>query len=77
MSRVHSRMPDRYDPRAIDEMIDALQRQFREALLRSEHIILGIEQHLILRSPDGHYWKVEVGNTGTLTTTDLGTTIPN
>lgn len=31
---------------------------------------------LILKSPNGHYWRVTVGNTGTLTTTDLGTSTP-
>lgn len=31
---------------------------------------------LILKSPNGHYWRVTVGDTGTLSTTDLGTTLP-
>jgi hypothetical protein len=31
---------------------------------------------LILKSPDGHYWRVKVSNAGALTTTDLGTTKP-
>lgn len=30
---------------------------------------------LILRSPDGHYWRVQVTNLGALTTTDLGTSL--
>jgi hypothetical protein len=77
MSRVHSRMPERYDPRAIDEMIDAIQRQFREALLRSEHIVLGIDQNLYIRSSNGKYWKITVSDLGVVTTTDMGTTLPN
>jgi hypothetical protein len=31
---------------------------------------------LILKSPDGHYWRVKVSNAGALTTTDLGTSKP-
>lgn len=31
---------------------------------------------VVLKSPDGHYWRVQVDNTGTLTVTDLGTTKP-
>jgi hypothetical protein len=30
---------------------------------------------LVLKSPDGHYWRVKVDNAGALNTTDLGTTI--
>jgi hypothetical protein len=30
----------------------------------------------ILKAPDGHYWRVLVDNTGALTTTDLGTSLP-
>jgi hypothetical protein len=31
---------------------------------------------LVLKSPDGHYWQIQVDNTGTLGTTDLGLTKP-
>lgn len=31
---------------------------------------------LVLKSPDGHYWRVQVTNAGALTVTDLGTTKP-
>jgi hypothetical protein len=31
---------------------------------------------LILKSPDGHYWRIKVTNAGALTTTDLGTDKP-
>lgn len=30
---------------------------------------------LILKSPSGHFWRVTVGDTGVLATTDLGTTL--
>lgn len=31
---------------------------------------------LVLKSPDGHYWRLSVDNAGALTTTDLGTSKP-
>lgn len=31
---------------------------------------------LVLKSPDGHYWRVTVSNAGALITTDAGTTKP-
>ena len=31
---------------------------------------------LVLKSPDAHYWRVQVSNAGALTITDLGTTKP-
>jgi len=31
---------------------------------------------LVLKSPDGHYWRVQITNLGVLTVTDLGTTKP-
>ena len=31
---------------------------------------------LVLRSPDGDYWRVQIDNTGALVTTNLGTTKP-
>ena len=31
---------------------------------------------LVLKSPDGHYWRLQVSNTGVVSTTDLGTTKP-
>ncbi len=31
---------------------------------------------LVLKSPDGHYWRFQVNNSGALVTTDLGLTKP-
>jgi hypothetical protein len=39
-------------------------------------IIDNSDAGLVLKSPDGHYWRVQVTNLGALTTTDLGTTKP-
>jgi hypothetical protein len=39
-------------------------------------VITDATKGTIRRSPSGHYWRTTVGDTGTLTTTDLGTTAP-
>lgn len=41
--------------------------------------VLGIASDtkgLVLKSPDGHYWRITVDNTGVLSTADTGTSIP-
>lgn len=41
--------------------------------------VLGIQSDtkgLVLKSPDGHYWRITVDNAGVLSTADLGTSIP-
>ena len=39
-------------------------------------IIDDSDSGLVLKSPDGHYWRFQVADTGALVTTDLGTTKP-
>ena len=39
-------------------------------------IIDNSDAGLVLKSPDGHYWRFQVADTGALVTTDLGTTKP-
>jgi hypothetical protein len=42
-------------------------------------LVLGITSNakgLVLKSPDGHYWRLSVSNVGVITTADLGTSIP-
>lgn len=31
---------------------------------------------IVLKSPNGHYWRATISNVGTVTWTDLGTTAP-
>lgn len=31
---------------------------------------------LVLKSPNGHYWRFSISNAGAISTTDLGVTIP-
>jgi hypothetical protein len=41
--------------------------------------VLGITSDtkgLVLKSSDGHYWRVTISTLGVLTTADLGTSIP-
>ena len=39
-------------------------------------IIDNSDAGLVLKSPNGHYWRFQVTDLGALTTTDLGTTKP-
>jgi hypothetical protein len=39
-------------------------------------IIDDSDSGLVLRSPDGDYWRIQITNAGALTTTNLGTTKP-
>ena len=39
-------------------------------------IIDDSDSGLVLRSPDGDYWRVQIDNAGALVTTNLGTTKP-
>lgn len=63
-SRLHSERTTR-------SLLDQQARDLRK--LAEEDVILSDEHRLILRSPDGHYWSLEINNSGALTTTDLGT----
>jgi hypothetical protein len=39
-------------------------------------IIDDSDSGVVLKSPDGHYWRVQVTNAGALTITDIGTSKP-
>ena len=39
-------------------------------------IVDSITKGLVLKSPNGHYWRAAISNTGVVTWTDLGTTKP-
>lgn len=34
------------------------------------------DKGVVLQSPDGHFWRITVNNSGVLSTADLGTTKP-
>jgi hypothetical protein len=68
--------PTQYDPSQMAFFVEQLNRELAKLLPRTEHIVMGIDQQLIIRSPDGHFWQIGVSNLGALTTTDLGTGNP-
>lgn len=49
------------------------QEQRRQA---GSDVVIADDRRLILRSPNGHFWALTVGDTGTLAATDLGTEPP-
>lgn len=50
---------------------DAIERAFRDALSNREHIEIVPPRQLILYSPDGTRWKIEVDNSGVVSGTAL------
>ncbi len=50
---------------------DRRQREDAQADIVIEH-----PRRLYLRAPNGTYWEVSVGNTGILSTTNVGGTLP-
>jgi hypothetical protein len=39
-------------------------------------IVASPTKGVVLQSPNGHYWRLSISNTGTISSTDLGTTSP-
>ena len=52
------------------------QRNGRGVDTTDDIIIDDSDSGLVLKSPDGHYWRFQVNNSGALVTTDLGLTKP-
>lgn len=61
------------DERSIRAAVDANARRLSQA--ENNDVIMGDGRRLILRSPNGHFWNITVGDTGTLTAVDMGTTL--
>lgn len=61
---------DRRQARAIA----ALAR--RAPVTPSGFILIDSDLRIAWQSPDGHWWEITIDNTGTITTTDLGTGTP-
>lgn len=70
---------------AVNSIIDAINgteatsggNRWRGGVQTTDDVIIdNSDAGVILKSPDGHYWRVQVTNFGALTTTDLGTTLP-
>jgi hypothetical protein len=67
--------PNPFFPGESKPLSNAIGVVWRE-LATSVNGLVDAENELVLKSPDGHYWRVQVTNAGALTTTDLGLTKP-
>lgn len=56
--------PDRYEPSYFARILNNLNRAIASAVLRDQAVT-----SVLLQSPDGSVYKVEVDNSGNLTTT--------
>ena len=73
------RVPEKYDPLFTQDLVTFLEEVGRSVYLKNQHVEIfldadagGREQFLILHSPDGTRWKIEVDNAGTIAATDIG-----
>jgi hypothetical protein len=55
---------------------DGSDRMNRGVDTTQDLIVTDTLKGMVLTSPNGHYWRATIGNTGILTWTDLGTTKP-
>lgn len=63
-----------------DDILTALNSSYNDisAVLSSGAFLSNVATAgVVLKSPDGHYWRITVSNAGALTTTDLGTGRPS
>jgi hypothetical protein len=56
--------------------LNADSRIVKGAITTDDLIVDNTAKGLVLKSPNGHYWRISVSNAGALSTTDLGTTAP-
>lgn len=75
------RATDEYDAQVFQQLLDYIQALERAVYKKSQHVEIyspsdsgGREVKLIIRSPDGTRWTIDVDNSGTLGTTDFGST---
>jgi hypothetical protein len=61
------------DERRNRAAIDDLDRRLGRVETGDVRIEAG--RRLFVRSPNGHYWNITVDNAGTITATDVGTTL--
>lgn len=72
----------RSDNKGFAEVAQDNDRKFREVdrIMRVQSdsdVVCAAEKRLIVQSANGHYWHIQVDNTGLLATTDLGTEFPS
>lgn len=62
------------DQRALERALSDMRAEMRR--LAESDVLASGDRRLVLRSPDGHFWSVTVGDDGALSTVDLGTSAP-
>lgn len=63
--------PERYNQSSEAQRNSAIELADKQNMKRLEDIEIVAPRRLILRSPDGSRWQIEVSNTGTLSATAL------
>lgn len=71
MSIALPRPPLQYDYSAESQRNSVIERELRLAYKRLEDVELGGGQRLILRSPDGTRWAIEVDDMGALSASSI------
>ena len=56
--------------------LDAVSRTTKGVDTIDDVITDSTTKGFVMKSPDGHYWRASISNTGVVTWTDLGTTKP-
>lgn len=62
----------------MEDDVGQLRRQSEDGArkarrLGEDHVVIESPRKLLLRSPNGHYWDVQISNAGTVTLVDIGT----
>lgn len=63
----------RSDADGLRQEIDRLSRDQRRS--GSQPLVITEDRPLFIRSPDGTYWRLQVDNTGVLSTANVGATL--
>jgi hypothetical protein len=56
--------------------LNGVSRITKGAITTDDLIVDSTTTGLVLKSPNGHYWRFSVDNSGILTTTDVGAVAP-
>ena len=62
---------EKYDLRWATELTRTLEAQWTQTHRRGTDVELGLNERVIVRSPDGNRWAITVDNAGAIVTTAL------
>ena len=68
------RAHEKYNPFNLQQLATEIDKRFNRTQSAERDIVVA-DRALILRSPNGTYYRVDVANDGTLSTTSLGTSL--